>query len=190
MTIWPAPSGRFQFLMNNNEYQRISDNWVFYCRTFSIDVSFSIEVSILCKLEIVCPHNIQIIYVCRYKIKLRFVKGVWYLHQDNFRFTSRYSQDSSSSCQLSDFFPKYGDKILVYFSMSSMSTIGYWQTWCLWCKSVKSRFDMDLKSNIALKIIPQGSCVGQITRRIDVIYEQWIKLTWRRSKFAVEKVNF
>ena len=92
-------------------------------------------------------------------------------------------------CQLSiiRFVPKYLDQTLVNFSAS---LAGDWQTGCLWWEVVESRFHVDLKSNFALKNNSMECLLGRITRRMNVLYESWMKWTWHHSKLAVEEVSF
>ena len=92
-------------------------------------------------------------------------------------------------CQLSiiRFVPKYLDQTLVNFSASPA---GDWQTGCLWWEVVQSRFHVDLKSNFALKNNSMEFLLGPITRRINVLYESWMKWTWHLSKLAAEEVSF
>ena len=80
-------------------------------------------------------------------------------------------------CQLSiiRFVPKYLDQTLVNFSPSPARD---WQTGCLWWEVVESRFQLDLKSNFALKINYMEFLLGPITRRINVLHESWMKWTW------------
>ena len=63
---------------------------------------------------------------------------------------------------------------------------GVWQTGCLWWESAQSRFHVDLKSNFALKNNSMEFLAGQITRRINILFESRLKRIYQHYKLAVE----
>ena len=60
---------------------------------------------------------------------------------------------------------------------STVSSLGYWQTGCLWWEAVELWFHLDLKSFCALKNNCLGFLLGHITRWINVIYGSRMKWT-------------
>ena len=67
---------------------------------------------------------------------------------------------------------------------------GHRHTGYVWWEGAQSRFQVDLKSNFALKNNSMEFLLGPIIRRINVMYESRMKWTWHHSKLTVEEVSF